>query len=255
MENVKAKKYLGQHFLTDKNIAEKIANSLLFQGDVLEVGPGMGILTHFLLQNPKLNISAIEIDGESVNYLHEHFPNLTVYQEDFLKFDLHQIFNQQFAVIGNFPYNISAPILFKLLELREFIPELTGMFQKEVAQRICTKAGSKEYGILSVLLQTFYHCEYLFVVNEGVFNPPPKVKSAVIRLTRKENFQLKCSEKLLFNIVKTAFNQRRKTLRNSLKSISGSENVNEKTLQKRPEQLSFEEFIEIGLQIENNNKS
>lgn len=250
MENVKAKKYLGQHFLTDKNIAEKIANSLHCQGDVLEIGPGMGILTDFLLQNANLNVAAIEIDNESVDYLHERFPNLKVFQEDFLKFDLQQIFRNQFAVIGNFPYNISAPILFKLLELRDSIPELTGMFQKEVAYRICTKAGSKDYGILSVLLQTFYHCEYLFVVNENVFSPPPKVKSAVVRLTRKENFKLSCNEKLLFNVVKTAFNQRRKTMRNSLKSISGSEKVDEKTLQKRPEQLSFEEFIEVVKQIE-----
>ncbi|MDD4847583.1 MAG: 16S rRNA (adenine(1518)-N(6)/adenine(1519)-N(6))-dimethyltransferase RsmA [Bacteroidales bacterium] len=250
MENVKAKKYLGQHFLTDKNIAEKIANSLQYQGNVLEIGPGMGILTDFILQNPKLHVAAIEIDHESVDYLHERFPNLTLYQEDFLKFDIHQIFNEPFAIIGNFPYNISAPILFKLLEMRDIIPELTGMFQKEVAQRICTKAGSKEYGILSVLLQTFFHCDYLFMVHEGVFNPPPKVKSAVIRLTRKENFRLSCNEKLYFQVVKAAFNQRRKTMRNSLKSFAGIEKVDEITLQKRPEQLSFDEFITLVQKIE-----
>lgn len=250
MDNVKAKKYLGQHFLTDKNIAAKIAHSLLFQGDVLEVGPGMGILTDFLLQNPKLNVSAIEIDAESVSYLKHRYPHLTVYQEDFLKFDLKSIFSQEFAIIGNFPYNISAPILFKLLEMRDCVPELTGMFQKEVAQRICSKSGSKEYGILSVLLQSFYHCEFLFVVHENVFNPPPKVKSAVIRLIRKENFHLNCNEKLFFHVVKTAFNQRRKTMRNSLKSIVESSKVEASLLQKRPEQLSFEMFIELVKQME-----
>lgn len=245
MENVTAKKYLGQHFLTDKNIAEKIAKSLKYQGDVLEIGPGMGVLTAFLIQNPNLNIAAIEIDNESVAYLNQHFPILKVLQEDFLKYDIKNIFNGQFAIIGNFPYNISAPILFKLLELRASIPELTGMLQKEVAQRICTKPGSKEYGILSVLLQTFYHCEYLFEVNEHVFNPPPKVKSAVIRLTRKEDFVLKCDEKMFFSVVKTTFNQRRKQLRNTLKGFAGSHKIDDTILQKRPEQLFYNEFIEI----------
>jgi 16S rRNA (adenine1518-N6/adenine1519-N6)-dimethyltransferase len=249
MNGVKAKKHLGQHFLVDANIAKKIAESLLYQGDVLEIGPGMGILTRFLLQNKTINPAVIEIDGESVEYLKQHFNDLKIIYEDVLKCDLHTIFPDQFAIIGNFPYNISAPILFRLLEHRALIPEFTGMLQKEVAERITQRPGSKEYGILSVLLQTFYDAKYLFTVNETVFNPPPKVKSGVIRLLRKENFQLDCDEHTYFQVVKTAFNQRRKTLRNSLKSIAGSEKINPAILQKRPEQLGYEKFIEMTREI------
>lgn len=248
---IRAKKHLGQHFLTDKNIAEKIADSLLYRGNVLEIGPGMGILTSFLMKKTDLNLAAIEIDSESVEYLHAHFPTLKVYEEDVLKYALSTIFQGQFAIIGNFPYNISAPILFRLLEYRESIPEFTGMLQKEVAERIAKAPGSKEYGILSVLLQTFYKAEYLFTVHEGVFSPPPKVKSGVIRLTRKEDFRLECDEKTYFSVVKTAFNQRRKTLRNSLRSFENSARIDPAILQKRPEQLPFEVFIEITQKISN----
>lgn len=251
-DHIRAKKHLGQHFLNDKNIAEKIADSLLYRGDVLEIGPGMGILTSFLMQRADTNLAVIEIDSESVEYLHEHFPGLKVLPEDVLKFNLRSIFPGQFAIIGNFPYNISAPILFRLLEHRDSVPEFTGMLQKEVAERIAQPPGSKEYGILSVLLQAFYHAKYLFTVHENVFTPPPKVKSGVIRLTRKENYKLGCDEKLFFNVVKTAFNQRRKTLRNSLKGIAGSETIAPDILQQRPEQLSCEAFVEITKQISKN---
>jgi 16S rRNA (adenine1518-N6/adenine1519-N6)-dimethyltransferase len=247
--SVKAKKHLGQHFLADANTAKKIAQSLLYTGDVLEIGPGMGVLTKFLLQNKDVNLAVIEIDGESVEYLQQHFEDLNIIHQDVLKCDFQSIFPDQFAVIGNFPYNISAPILFRLLEHRALIPEFTGMLQKEVAERITQQPGSKDYGILSVLLQTFYDAKYLFTVNETVFNPPPKVKSGVIRLLRKENFTLDCDEQTYFQVVKTAFNQRRKTLRNSLKSISGSEKITSAILQKRPEQLPYQEFITITRQI------
>ena len=249
MNGVKAKKHLGQHFLADPNTAKKIAESLLYKGDVLEIGPGMGILTGFLLQNKDINLVVIEIDGESVEYLQQHFNELKIIHQDVLKYDLQTIFPSQFAVIGNFPYNISAPILFRLLEYRAFISEFTGMLQKEVAERIAQPPGSKEYGILSVLLQTFYDVKYLFTVNETVFNPPPKVKSGVIRLLRKENFHLDCNEQTYFQVVKTSFNQRRKTLRNSLKSIVGSEKIDPDILKKRPEQLHYKEFITITRQI------
>jgi 16S rRNA (adenine1518-N6/adenine1519-N6)-dimethyltransferase len=249
MNGVSAKKYLGQHFLTDANIAKKIVESLLYKGDVLEIGPGMGILTKFLLQNEDINPVVIEIDEESVKYLQRHFKELKIIHQDILKCDLQTIFPDQFAVIGNFPYNISAPILFRLLKYREYIPEFTGMLQKEVAERITQKPGSKEYGILSVLLQTFYKTKYLFTVNEWLFNPPPKVKSGVIRLLRRENFKLDCDEQVYFQVVKTAFNQRRKTLRNSLKEIPGSEKIPSDILQKRPEELHYEEFITMTRQI------
>jgi 16S rRNA (adenine1518-N6/adenine1519-N6)-dimethyltransferase len=249
MNNVKAKKHLGQHFLVDQNIAKKIAENLLYKGDVLEIGPGMGVLTRFLLQNKDLNLAVIEIDNESVEYLQQHFEGLKIIPQDVLKCDFKEIFPSQFAVIGNFPYNISAPILFRLLEYRAFIPEFTGMLQKEVAERIAQPPGSKQYGILSVLLQTFYDVKYLFTVNETVFNPPPKVKSGVIRLLRKENFTLDCDEQMFFKVVKTAFNQRRKTLRNSLKSLMSSKMTDAletaELLQKRPEQLSYQQFITI----------
>ena len=254
MEKVKAKKHLGQHFLTDENIAQKIADSLTLKGyqTVLEIGPGMGVLTKYLLEKP-ISTYVIEIDLESVDYLNKHYPKLhgKIISKDFLKYNLSEVFGEDsFAIIGNFPYNISSQIVFKTLELRERIPEFSGMFQKEVAERICEKKGSKTYGILSVLTQAFYEAEYLFTVSEHVFSPPPKVKSGVLRLKRKENFQLPCDEKLFFNVVKTAFNQRRKTLRNSLKTYQLSDNLKEDSIfDLRPEQLSVEQFIELTQKI------
>jgi 16S rRNA (adenine1518-N6/adenine1519-N6)-dimethyltransferase len=221
MEKVKAKKHLGQHFLTDENIAKKIADTLKLQGynTVLEIGPGMGVLTKYLLEKD-ITTYVIEIDNESVDYLQSHYPKLDgkIIAKDFLKYNINEVLNgEPFALIGNYPYNISSQIVFKCLEMRKQIPEFSGMFQKEVAERICEKKGSKVYGILSVLAQAFYDVEYLFTVHENVFNPPPKVKSGVMRMVRKENFVLPCDEKLFFQVVKAAFNLRRKTLRNSLK--------------------------------------
>lgn len=250
MDKVKAKKHLGQHFLNDENIARKIADTLSLKGydKVLEIGPGMGVLTKYLLEKP-IETYIIEIDNESVEYLKVHYLKLhnRIISKDFLKYDLKEVFgNEPFAIIGNFPYNISSQIVFKMLEMREQVPEFSGMFQKEVAERICEKKGSKTYGILSVLVQAFYETEYLFTVSENVFTPPPKVKSGVLRLTRKENFRLDCDEKLFFNVVKTAFNQRRKTLRNSLKSLNiPDDKREEKIFDLRPEQLSVEDFIGI----------
>ncbi|MCL6296302.1 16S rRNA (adenine(1518)-N(6)/adenine(1519)-N(6))-dimethyltransferase RsmA [Jejuia spongiicola] len=253
---VKAKKYLGQHFLNDESVAEKIANTLALKDykKVLEIGPGMGVLTKYLLKK-NIETFVIEIDTESVEYLQANYLNLAprIIEKDFLKFDLNEVFKgESFAIIGNFPYNISTQIVFKALEMREQIPEFSGMFQKEVAQRICSKEGSKVYGILSVLTQAFYNAEYLFTVPPSVFNPPPKVDSGVLRLTRKENYSLPCSEKLLFKVVKTAFQQRRKTLRNSLKTFNLSDNLKANVIfGKRPEQLSVEAFIELTQFIEN----
>ncbi len=253
--NVRAKKHLGQHFLTDENIASKIADTLSYSGydKILEIGPGMGVLTKYLLQKG-VEVHVIEIDPESVEYLESNYLHLRgrIHEKDFLKHDLSQIFKQeQFAIIGNFPYNISTQIVFKVLQLRDQIPEFSGMFQKEVAKRICEKEGNKTYGILSVLVQAFYEAEYLFTVPPSVFNPPPKVDSGVLRLSRKENFLLPCNEKLFFRIVKTAFNQRRKTLRNSLKSLNLPDNLREDAIfGSRPEQLSFQQFIELTLKIE-----
>lgn len=256
MHTVRAKKHLGQHFLTDLNIAKKIADilSLKNYAHVLEIGPGMGILTQFLLAK-ETDVHVIEIDRESVEFLQANFLKLSgkIISNDFLKFDIATYFNRQpFAVIGNFPYNISSQIVFRVLELRHLIPEFGGMFQKEVAERICEKPGSKTYGILSVLVQAFYDAEYLFTVSENVFNPPPKVKSGVLKLTRKANYTLDCDEKLFFTVVKTAFQQRRKTLRNSLKSFQLSDKLKENTIfGKRPEQLSVDEFITLTLLLEN----
>jgi len=250
MDKVKAKKHLGQHFLNDENIARKIADTLSLSGyqKVLEIGPGMGVLTKYLLDKP-IDTYVIEIDTESVEYLKSHYLKLSnkIISKDFLKYDLKEVFgNEPFAIIGNFPYNISSQIVFRALDFREQVVEFSGMFQKEVAERICEKKGSKTYGILSVLVQAFYDAEYLFTVSENVFTPPPKVKSGVLKLTRKENFHLPCDEKLFFNVVKTAFNQRRKTLRNSLKPIGISDNIKENNIfDLRPEQLSVEDFIEI----------
>ncbi|WP_047548429.1 16S rRNA (adenine(1518)-N(6)/adenine(1519)-N(6))-dimethyltransferase RsmA [Psychroserpens sp. Hel_I_66] len=254
--SVKAKKYLGQHFLNDESIAQDIADTLSLEGyrHVLEIGPGMGVLTKYLLKK-KVKTHVIEIDPESVEYLKANYLNLAdrVHEKDFLKYDITEIFGEEpFAIIGNFPYNISTQIVFKTLEMREQIPEFSGMFQKEVAARICSKEGSKVYGILSVLTQAFYDAEYLFTVPPSVFNPPPKVDSGVLRLKRKENFTLQVDEKLFFRVVKTAFQQRRKTLRNSLKSFNLSDNLKANVIfGKRPEQLSVESFLELTKLIEN----
>lgn len=254
---VKAKKHLGQHFLKDESVAKNIADTLNLAGyeNVLEIGPGMGVLTKYLLEKP-ITTYVVEIDKESVDYLNENYPKLKdkIIAKDFLKYNINEIFDgKQFAIIGNFPYNISTQIVFRTLEYRSQIPEFSGMFQKEVAERICSKKGSKVYGILSVLAQAFYDAEYLFTVDENVFNPPPKVKSGVLRLRRKENYELPCSEKLLFTVVKTAFQQRRKTMRNSLKTLNLSDNLREDTIfDLRPEQLSVEQFIELTQKIEAN---
>ena len=253
---VKAKKHLGQHFLTDEGIAEKIADSLSYKGydHVLEIGPGMGVLTKYLLKKDSIT-HVIEIDTESVDYLKNNYLHLAdrIIEKDFLKYDLKEVFGEfPFAIIGNFPYNISSQILFKALEMRDQIPEFSGMFQKEVALRICSKEGSKVYGILSVLTQAFYDAEYLFTVPPSVFNPPPKVDSGVLILKRKENFKLPCNEELFFKVVKTGFQQRRKTLRNSLKSFEISENIKSNPIfDKRPEQLSVQQFIVLTQLIEN----
>ncbi len=253
--SVKPKKHLGQHFLKDENIARKISDTLSLQGydDVLEIGPGMGVLTKYLLDKA-ITTHVIEVDSESVAYLKANFLNLAdrVYEKDFLKHDLSTIFNEkQFAVIGNYPYNISSQIVFKTLDMRSQVPEFSGMFQKEVAKRICAKEGSKVYGILSVLVQAFYEATYLFTVPPTVFNPPPKVDSGVLLLKRKNNYNLECNEQLFFKVVKTAFQQRRKTLRNSLKVFNLSQNLKANTIfGQRPEQLKVEEFIELTLLIE-----
>jgi 16S rRNA (adenine1518-N6/adenine1519-N6)-dimethyltransferase len=255
MEKVKAKKHLGQHFLKDESVAQAIADTLNLEGyeDVLEIGPGMGVLTKYLLEKP-FNTYVIEIDTESVDYLGVNYPKLhgKIISKDFLKYDVNEVFGgKQFAIIGNFPYNISTQIVFKTLELRNQIPEFSGMFQKEVAERICEKKGSKAYGILSVLAQAFYDTEYLFTVDEHVFIPPPKVKSGVMRMRRKEDFSLPCGEKLFFTVVKTAFQQRRKTLRNSLKTLNLSDILREEDVfNLRPEQLSVEQFIALTQKIE-----
>lgn len=244
---VKAKKYLGQHFLKDEAIASKIADSMSSGcSHLLEVGPGMGVLTKYLLNKPHLDFRAVEIDTESVVYLHDHYPDLQVVEADFLKLDLQSLFDEPFALIGNFPYNISSQILFKVFDNRNLIPEVVGMFQKEVAERVAAVPGSKVYGILSVLLSAFYDIEYLFTVHENVFNPPPKVKSAVIRLRRNDVKSLECDEKLFVSVVKTGFNQRRKTLRNALKPLGLSlDAIPDDLLQKRAEQLSVANFVSI----------
>lgn len=263
---VKAKKYLGQHFLTDERIAENIANALTEEGyhHVLEIGPGMGVLTKYLLKK-KVKTTVLELDKESVDYLKDVFPieqlhlnttkeNFEIIEGDFLKKEIQQLFNQeQVAIIGNFPYNISSQIVFKAIENRAYVPEFAGMFQKEVAKRIAEKEGSKVYGILSVLTQAFYDVEYLFTVPPSVFNPPPRVDSGVIRLIRKKDYSLPVDEKLFFRVVKTAFNQRRKMLRSSLKSFKLSDSLKEDPIfARRPEQLSVQEFILLTEKIANN---
>ena len=253
MELVKAKKHLGQHFLKDLNIAQKIADTLSLANykKVVEIGAGMGVLTQFLLKKDT-EVYVVEIDKESVAYLEAHYPELRgkIIADDFLKYDIAGYLREPFAIIGNFPYNISTQIVFKLLELRDYVPEFSGMFQKEVAERICEHEGSKTCGILSVLVQAFYEATYLFTVSEGVFNPPPKVKSGVLRLVRKPNYHLDCDEALFFTIVKTAFNQRRKTLRNSLKPLLTNESLKKNSIfDKRPEQLPWQDFVFITKEI------
>lgn len=255
MKNVKAKKSLGQHFLKDKEIARRIANSINSDKlpeshsewgnlPVMEVGPGMGVLTECLIDYGR-NVTAIELDDESVEYLHSTMPDLNVVEGDFLKMNLHDIIPGQFALIGNYPYNISSQIFFKVLDYKESIPVVAGMLQKEVAERICSAPGSKVYGILSVLLQAWYDCEYLFTVQPGVFSPPPKVQSGVLRLTRNSRSDLGCDEKLFKTVVKTAFGQRRKTLRNSLAGLLSPDSPlhNSEMMALRPERLSVEDFI------------
>jgi 16S rRNA (adenine1518-N6/adenine1519-N6)-dimethyltransferase len=256
MTYVKAKKSLGQHFLKDQNIARKIVSSLKAEetADVLEIGPGMGVLTRYLLENKQYKTQVVEIDQESIAYLRLHYPGLegSIIAGDFLALNLSELFNGKFAIIGNFPYNISSQIFFKVLEYRNQVTEVVGMIQKEVAERLAARPGGKTYGILSVLLQAFYHIEYLFTVSEHVFAPPPNVKSAVIRLHRSSTIDLGCNERLFFNVVKTAFNQRRKTLHNSLKPLMKKPFLHE-MMQKRPEQLGIKEFIELTNLVERHN--
>ena len=246
---VTPKKYLGQHFLKDECIAKKIVDAIQSNcKNILEIGPGTGALTHFLLQDKNRSFSVVEIDRESVEYLKKKYPNLHIIIGDFLKLDLNNIYTEELIIIGNFPYNISSQIMFKILEHKNRVIELVGMFQKEVAERITSKPGKKSYGILSVLLQAFYDIDFLFTVNEDSFNPPPKVKSGVIRMVRNPQKKLHCDEILFKKVVKTAFNQRRKTLRNSLKSFSFTEEYrNNPIFALRPEQLSVEQFEEICL--------
>ncbi len=251
MSIVKAKKHLGQHFLTDKNIAEKIVNSLKLTGQykqVLEVGPGMGILSDFLLQKPDLETYLVDIDTESYQFLQKKYPQLgsRLINADFLEMGFTDMFDAKMAIIGNFPYNISSQILFKVLDNRNQVIEVVGMFQKEVAERCAAKPGSKEYGILSVFLQAYYKVEYLFTVKAGVFNPPPKVLSAVIRLTRNDTPELTCDEKLFWQIVKAGFNQRRKTLRNAISSLIPKEKISDDPmLDLRAERLSVNDFVAL----------
>ena len=255
MSLVRAKKHLGQHFLTDKNIAAKIVDSLRPANrytQVLEVGPGMGILSDFLLQKPEYQTYLIDIDTESYLFLQKKYPQLAerLINADFLEMDFSSVFSGPFAIIGNFPYNISSQILFKVLDSRQQVVEVVGMFQKEVAERCTAKAGSKEYGILSVFLQAYYKVEYLFTVKAGVFNPPPKVLSAVIRLTRNEVEQLPCDEKLFWQVVKAGFNQRRKTLRNALSALINKEAMaNEAMLDLRAERLTVNDFVALTNKI------
>lgn len=255
MSLVSAKKHLGQHFLTDKNIAAKIVESLRPDDkydQVLEVGPGMGILSDFLLQKTSLQTYLIDIDTESFEFLQKKYPHLgkRLINDDFLEMDFRQHFKAQFGIIGNFPYNISSQILFKVLDNRQQVVEVVGMFQKEVAERCSAKPGSKAYGILSVFLQAYYKVEYLFTVKAGVFNPPPKVLSAVIRLTRNDAEQLACDEKLFWQVVKAGFNQRRKTLRNALSSLINKEKMTgEPQLDLRAERLSVADFVALTNKI------
>lgn len=256
MRLVKPKKFLGQHFLKDLSIAQDIADTVDACPDlpILEVGPGMGVLTQFLMKKER-PVKVVELDFESVAFLRENFPALegNIIEDDFLQLNLERVFDgKPFVLTGNYPYNISSQIFFKMLDNKDLIPCCTGMIQKEVAERIAAGPGSKTYGILSILIQAWYKVEYLFTVNEHVFNPPPKVKSAVIRMTRNETTDLGCNERLFKLIVKTTFNQRRKTLRNSISSILEKENPlsADPIFNKRPEQLSVQDFIELTNRVE-----
>lgn len=258
MKQVRPKKNLGQHFLTDLSIAKRIADTVDACPDipVLEVGPGMGVMTQYIVEKPR-PFKVVEIDRESVDYLNEHFPKLreNILGEDFLRMDLRQVFDgQQFVLTGNYPYDISSQIFFKMLDNRDLIPCCTGMIQREVALRMASQPGNKQYGILSVLIQAWYDVEYLFTVEPGVFNPPPKVQSAVIRMTRNKVQKLGCNEELFKRVVKTTFNQRRKMLRVSLKQMLPADspffNDNASMLTMRPEQLSIQEFVELTNRIE-----
>ncbi|MDR0895117.1 MAG: 16S rRNA (adenine(1518)-N(6)/adenine(1519)-N(6))-dimethyltransferase RsmA [Prevotellaceae bacterium] len=257
MKTVKPKKFLGQHFLKDLDVAQRIADSIdaCPALPVVEVGPGMGVLTQFLIRKER-PLKVVEVDYESVAYLHKAFPTIEddIIEDDFLSMNLSRLFDgQPFVLTGNYPYNISSQIFFKMLEYKDNIPCCTGMIQKEVAERIAAAPGKKTYGILSVLIQAWYHVEYLFTVDAEVFNPPPQVKSAVIRLTRNNTTELGCDEKLFKQVVKTTFNQRRKTLRNSIKPILGKDCplTTEPLFDRRPEQLSIREFIELTNQCAN----
>lgn len=246
---VRAKKHLGQHFLNDENIARNTVNALLEKDKtsfIIEVGPGTGVLTQFLI-NDVDNFLAMDVDGESVEYLKTKYPEKKdkIVLADFLETDLQKLAGQKFNVVGNFPYNISSQIMFKVLENKNSVDYVVGMFQKEVAMRLAEKPGSKVYGILSVLLQAFYEIEYLFTVHENVFSPPPKVKSAVIRLTRNSVQKLDCDEDLFKKVVKTTFNQRRKTIRNSVRTLFNNNELRHPLLDKRPEQLSVAQFVEL----------
>ena len=251
MNSVKPKKFLGQHFLTDLNVAHRIADTVdACPGiPVLEVGPGMGVLTQYIIPKER-EFKVVEIDVDSVPYLHEHFPKLgdNIIEGDFLKMNLHDVFDgRPFVLTGNYPYNISSQIFFKMVENRDLIPCCTGMIQKEVAERMAAKPGTKSYGVLSVLIQAWYDVEYLFTVDENVFNPPPKVKSAVIRLTRNSKAELGCDEKLFRRIVKTVFTMRRKMMRNGMKQILGKDSpmLADPLFTNRPEQLSVQEYIDL----------
>jgi dimethyladenosine transferase len=259
MKLVKPKKNLGQHFLTDLSIARQIADTVDAYPDipVLEIGPGMGVLTQYLVEKPR-EVKAVEIDSESVAFLYEKFPKLreNILGQDFLRMDLNEVFDgRQFVLTGNYPYDISSQIFFKMLEYKDLIPCCTGMIQREVAQRMAAAPGSKTYGILSVLIQAWYDVEYLFTVDENVFNPPPKVKSAVIRMTRNEVTDIGCDEKLFKRVVKTVFNQRRKMLRVSLRQIFNMGKpadgfYEQDIMTKRPEQLSIPQFVELTNMVE-----
>ncbi len=259
MQKVRPKKFLGQHFLTDLSVARRIADTVDACPDlpVLEVGPGMGVMTQFLAQKPR-PLKVVEIDFESVRYLRDHFPHLEegIIEDDFLTMRLEHTFSgQSFVLTGNYPYNISSQIFFKMLDYRHLIPCCTGMIQKEVAERLAAQPGTKARGILSVLVQAWYDVEYLFTVEPGVFNPPPKVRSAVIRLTRNEVQDLGCDERLFRRVVKTTFNQRRKTLRNNLRplltelGVDGSEMLQDTFFNQRPEQLSVQDFVNLTKRV------
>ncbi|MBQ8282886.1 MAG: 16S rRNA (adenine(1518)-N(6)/adenine(1519)-N(6))-dimethyltransferase RsmA [Paraprevotella sp.] len=275
MKTVKPKKFLGQHFLKDLSIAKDIADTVDYCPNlpILEVGPGMGVMTQFFISKERL-VKVVEIDYESVEYLRRHFPQLeeNIIEDDFLKMHLENTFNgQSFILTGNYPYNISSQIFFKMLDYKDLIPCCTGMIQKEVAERIAAGPGSKTYGILSVLIQAWYNVEYLFTVHENVFNPPPKVKSAVIRMSRNETTDLGCDERLFKQVVKTTFNQRRKTLRNSIRPVLAdadnkleqqgntpkdhSKFLAHEIFNKRPEQLSVTEFIALTKAVEEETKA